>query len=94
MNILLAKFSKGEKVGKTRCFHTLNKSLSSAFTNFFSLWYKKLGCASVKKRIKSFVLLSAFTNFFSLCDKKLGCASVKKRIKSFVLLSAFTNFAV
>ncbi len=61
---------------------------------------KKLGCASVKKRIKSFVLFaglinsfhSACTNFYNIKMKKLGCASVKKRTKSFVLRSACTNF--
>ena len=37
--------------------------ISSAFTNFTSLRSVKLGCASVKKRLNSFVLLSAFTNF-------------------------------
>ena len=46
----------------------LNKSLCSVYTNFSILRMKKLGCASVKKRINSFVLLSAFTNFAVLSE--------------------------
>ena len=50
-------------------------SLNSSCTIFTSLRSVKIGCASVKKRINSFVLLSAFTIFSNRWLKKIGCTS-------------------
>ncbi len=45
-------------------------TLNNSCTNFTSLRSVKLVCASVKKRINSFVLLSAFTNFATRNKRK------------------------